>query len=408
MSAFREHRARLQHWFQRHPPRDHPVRWSLAALGSLGGLAVLLWITAPKPEAILSDLPSLVVDAYTVARRDITPQAAYTGRLQPQRSAALRFEVSGRLLTRAVEPGREVAFGTPLLELDDRDFRDRLDTAEAELRLEESRITRDRAQLKQVERHRDLQREEVERHIELGQRSLLSRSALNRAEQALTDLESQVASLTFSVRTAEDRLKLRQTQADQAARDLARTRLVAPFDGQVNAVMVEVGDRITGEQPVVTLVDLDALDFYVEVDGLTASALQLEQELEVEVAGQQRAGRLVALQADPDPRTFTHAVRIRLPGSTAPPGLLATTRIPLPTLPQALVVPVEAVRIDLTGQSVYRINGNQLERVNVQLGMRDGEWQVVRGPLNEGDYIVARDVAAMDLRRSVTVRNHDP
>ena len=102
---------------------------------------------------------------------------------QPRRSAALRFEVAGQLLQREVEPGMTVATGDTLLILDDRDLKDQERTAEAELRLEESGIERDRIRLEQAVRHRELQREEVARHMRLGKRSLLSQSSLNAAEQ---------------------------------------------------------------------------------------------------------------------------------------------------------------------------------------------------------------------------------
>lgn len=388
--------------------QDRPGLWSVAILGLFGLAAYTLVATAPQPEALLVDLPSLTVEAYTVARRDITPHATFTGRLQPRRSAALRFEVSGQLLHRAVEPGMTVSAGDTLLVLDDRDFKDQVRTAEAGLRLEESGIERDRIQLEQAIRHRELQREEVTRHTRLGERSLLSQSSLNAAEQKLTELESRVAELMHSVETGGQRLALKQAEFDQVRRDLARTRLAAPFDGQVNTVLAEVGDRITGDQTVVSVVDVSELDFYVEVDGTTALALELNQEVTVKTGDEEHPGILVALQTDPDPRTFTHALRIRIPGDRAAPGQLAVARLPLPVLENALIVPVEALRVDAAGQAVFRIKGQSLQRIAVTPGPRVGAWQVVESELEEGDQIVARDVAAMDARRSIRVRERTP
>ena len=397
-------RSRLRRFF----PSSKPGLWSIAALGLFGLAAYTLVATAPQPEAVLTDLPSLAVEAYTVERRDIAPSAIFTGRLQPRRSAALRFEVSGQLLRREVEPGRTVAAGDTLLILDDRDFKDRERTAEAELRLEESGIERDRVQLEQATRHRELQREEVARHMRLGERSLLSQSSLNAAEQKLTELESRVAELAHSVDTGGQRLALKQSKFDQARRDLARTRLAAPFDGKVNTVLAEIGDRITGDQTVVTLVDVSELDFYVEVDGATANALELNQEITVKAGDREHPGVLVALQTDPDPRTFTHALRIRIPGDPATPGQLAVARLPMPVLKNSLVVPVEALRVDAAGQAVFRIEGQSLQRIAVTPGPRVGPWQVIESELKEGDRIVARDAAAMDVRRSIRVRERTP
>ena len=381
-------------------------RWRpLAAFAALALVAVLLFATAPQPEAVLNELPPLVVEAHTVQRRDLAPHATYAGRLQPRRRAELRFEVSGLLRERRAEPGMRAAAGDTLLALDDRDFRDRAQAAQAELKLEESRIKRDRTQLEQAKRQRDLQQQEATRHAQLGARSLQSRSALNAAEQKLANMASQVAQLEHAVRTAEQRLTLKRTAADRAARELERTRLAAPFDGQVNTVAAEVGDRITGDRVIATFVDVTALDFYTEVDSATAAALRLEQGVPVEVGGRTRIGTLVAMQTDPDAGTFTHAVRIRIPGGGALPGQIAVAQLALPPLAQALTVPVESVRVDSAEHSVYVIRGARLQKVVVALGPRVGEWQVIEAALNEGDRIVARDVAAMDERRAVQVRS---
>ena len=377
-----------------------------AALALLALAAFALLASAPTPQPELRELPTLTVAALTVRREDVTPAAEYTGRLQPRRRAELRFEVSGRLTERRVEPGMAVRAGDVLLALDDRDFRDAARTAEAERELEASRIERDRRRLVQAERRRDLQRREVERSraLALGERALLSQSALAAAEQSLAELEAAVAGLAHEVATAGARIAVAEARADRAAHDLARARLTAPFDGRVNAVAAEIGDRITDARMAVELVDVAALDFYVEVDGATAAALELNQKFAVAAGGRAHPGRLVALQADPDPRTFTHAVRIRIPGDGALPGQLARTRMPLPTLRGVWAVPVTAVRVDAAGQAVFRIVGDRLERLPATPGARVGDRLVIEAALREGDRIVAADAAAMDVRRRVRVR----
>ena len=379
--------------------------WGFGLLAVLVSISAALIATAPEPEAKLNELPEMSVEAYTVQQRDITPEATYTGRLLPKRSAEMRFDLTGQLRVRSVEPGMRVSKGDELLMLDDRDFVDQNRTAQAELELERRYIERDRVRLKQVIRQRDLQREEMERLRKLNQNVLVSQSALNAAEQALAGIEAEKASLEAMVQSADQRIELKQVVADRAQRDLSRTRLVAPFDGQVNTVDVEVGDRITGDQPVMTLIDPSALDFYVEVDGQTAAALELGQVLNVMVNQKQVSGKLVALRADPDPRTYTFALRVRISGDTAVSGQLAQVRLPLSTLRQALVVPVAAVRVEISGQSVFRINEDRLEQVEVRMGPRVGDMQVIEGPVSVGELIVARDVAAVDIRRRVVIRN---
>lgn len=152
------------------------------------------------------------------------------------------------------------------------------------------------------------------------------------------------------------------------------------------------------------LVDVSALDFYVEVDGSTASALQLGDSLAVETSAGPVAGSVIALQPNPDTRTFTHALRVRIPGDGLLPGQTARIRVPLPTLRQAWVVPTEAVLASTGGKTIFRITGDRLQPVPVRLGPRVGNLQVIEGALAEGWQIVSRSVAALDPGRQVQAR----
>ena len=379
------------------------VQATLALAVFLLGAAVL-FATSPEPERNLEELPPLVVSTVPLERRDMTPMASYAGRLQPARSAALRFEVTGRLEARSAEPGQAVSTGDVLLALADGDFRDRLRTAEAELRLERSRIERDRERLRQATLRRDLQKREVASSRDLGKRDLLSESAINTVEARLAEIESRVVELRHDVDTADLRIAQKEAAADQARRDLSRARLTAPFDGHVNTVVPEIGDRITGAEVMLELVDVSALDFYVEVDGSTASALQLGDSLAVETSAGPVAGSVIALQPNPDTRTFTHALRVRIPGDGLLPGQTARIRVPLPTLRQAWVVPTEAVLASTGGKTIFRITGDRLQPVPVRLGPRVGNLQVIEGALAEGWQIVSRSVAALDPGRQVQAR----
>ena len=115
----------------------------------------------------------------------------------------------------------------------------------------------------------------------------------------------------------------------------------------------------------------------------------------VEVGSSQLPGRIVALQVDPDPETFTHALRIRIPGDVARSGSVARVRLPLQPLPQAVAVPSTAILQDEGKAYVFRLDGEVLLRTPVTTGRHVGELVVVTSGLNGGERVVVRDVAAL-------------
>jgi RND family efflux transporter MFP subunit len=373
----------------------------LYILLALVAIPVLLVVTRPEQNPELREAVSPRVQVDVVALHDLQPLATVSGRLDPARKAALHFELSGQVDARPVEPGQKVQQGELLLALASGDFVDALAEAEAQLAQETRNIERDRDLLKLSQRNYTLQQSELARLQKLGADSLVSESRLDESRIRLIQLEAETAQLKASVASADSRLALREAARNRAARNLERTRLQAPFAGTVNAVAVQRGDYVTPNQTVVDLIDSSMLDLYLEVRGDVAHALQPGQAVEVSVNGSSLQGEVLALQVDPDPVTFTHAVRVRLPGDRARPGQVAEASLPLQPLRQVAAVPSTAVLYDEGRAYVFRVNADTLELVEVRLGPRVGELQVVGQGINASDQIVTRDVAALSHGQKV-------
>ena len=363
--------------------------------------AILLVVMRPGTVPELQDTVAQRVIVAAAGLHDLQPVETVSGRLEPARRAAIHFELSGQVHERPIEPGQQVRKGDLLLSLAAGDYQDALTEAEAQLEQEGRDIQRDRELLQLSQRNYALQKNDLDRLEQLGADSLVSKSLLDETRIKLIQLQSDVARLKAGVGSAESRLALKQAARNRAARNLERTRLLAPFGGTVNSVNVQVGDYVTPAETVIDLIDVAELDLYVELRGEVAQALDPGQAVDVEVDGRMLAGHIVALQLDPDPVTFTHALRVRLAGDTVRPGLVGQARLPLRALPQAVAVPAAAVLYDDGQTFVFRVDGDVLDMQAVVLGSRVGDLQVVRHGIAAADRIVIRDVAALSHGQKV-------
>lgn len=376
-------------------------------LGLLVAGAVLLW-TAPDPEPELQAANVPRVFVARVELHDLVPSETVSGRLDPARKAALHFELSGQVEQRAVEPGQSVAAGDLLLALSAGDYADALAEAEAQYDQEARNISRDRELLKLARRNYELQKNDLARLEQLGAESLVSKSHLDEVRIQLIRLESEVAQLKASTGSADARLALKAAARNRAARNLERTRLQAPFAGTVNSVHVQSGDYVTPSQTVVELVDAATLDLYVEVRGNVLQSLTQGQAVTVSVNGLELPGEVIALQLDPDPVTFTHALRVRLAGNQARPGQVAQVRLPLQARTGVTAIPSTAVLFEEGNTFIYRVLDGALEQVAVSLGERVDDLQIVLSGIRPDDLIVTRDVAALSDGQTVMVEQVAP
>jgi len=375
----------------------------IAVLLALAGLVALLLLTAPDKDPELQQLMVPGVRIAAVGLHDLVPAEVVSGRLDPARRAAMHFQLSGQIESRPVEPGQRVRQDELLLSLASGDYGDALTEAEARLTQESRDVERDRELLTLSQRNYGLQENDLDRLVKLGADSLVSKSLLDEARIKLLQLQAEVARLKSSVASAESRIALKQAERNRAARNLARTKLLAPFAGSVNTVEAQVGDYVTPADMIVELIDTSSLDLYVEVRGNVAQSLGQGDTVDVVVDGVTLPGKVIALQIDPDPVTFTHALRVRVAGMSVRPGQIAQVRLPLPQLRKVTAVPVTAVLYDEGQTFVFRLDDDRLVMSAVTLGERVGDLQVVQRGVDAGYRIVTHNVSALSDGQQVRV-----
>jgi multidrug efflux system membrane fusion protein len=193
---------------------------------------------------------------------------------------------------------------------------------------------------------------------------------------------------------------------EQAAAELARAeaaldkqRLVAPFDGIVDALEVELGEWVQTGAPVATILALDPIVVMAEVSELDLASVTVGAKARVQfVTGTELEGtvRLVAREASAQTRTFP--VEIALPNPDLALSAGMTAEVFLSASPvRSVVVPRSVVTLSETGALGLRVVGDDNVAAFAQVTIVDDtpEGLVVTG-VPEGKRIVT---AGQDLVR---------
>ncbi|MEP1472296.1 MAG: efflux RND transporter periplasmic adaptor subunit [Halieaceae bacterium] len=181
-------------------------------------LALLLLVTGPSltPQAVEPVAP--LVRVQTIVLQDIELSALTHGTVAPRTESELVAEVAGRVIS--VSPklvsGGFFAANEELLQIEPLDY---------ELALEQTRAGIAQAQSDLANTRRAAQRVD-----NLRDRQLAS--------------ESEQDDAANRMRIAEATLRSSRAQLSRAERDLARTRIVAPYQGRVRSERVDVGQFV--------------------------------------------------------------------------------------------------------------------------------------------------------------------
>ena len=311
------------------------------------------------------------VEVGKVEAMSLEDDAQAVGSLRSRQGVMLRPEVSGRISALGFGDGQRVRRGQLLVQLDD---------------------TLQQAQLKQAQAQASIARTNLQRNRDLVAQNFVSQSAVDQSAAVLEVAEAQVA----------------LTKAQ-----LARMRIVAPFDGMAGIRSVNLGDYVKDGADLVNIEDLSQVLVDFRLPERFIARVKTGQVVDVSLdalPGQRFTGRIDALDSVIDANGRSLLVRARLdnPGGVLRSGLFARTRIVFSKRDNALVVPEEALVPQGGKQYVYKVvNGAQgpvANRIEARIGLRlPGKVELLDG-LAAGDLVVTAGQARLGRGDAVPLK----
>lgn len=246
--------------------------------------------TEKEEETVEEGTPRAVTVAVISSHaQDIDLVLTAEGQSTPDRSAMVRAESSGQVISVLVERGDLVTAGQEIGRIDG-------ETIEAQL-------AQARASLEQATR--DLANAEALQERGIGTQ--------DRVTQARAAKAAAIASET------------------QALEQLDNTIVRAPFAGRLNDMTLDVGEFVNSGDLVAEVLDNDPLAIVVQVPQQALARIEKGLGAEVSfITGQKRDGKVSFLgnNADTQTRTFRVELSVDNPNSEMPAGLSARVTIP--------------------------------------------------------------------------------
>lgn len=254
-------------------------------IATLIGVGLLLWLASgiftsgPEPtldtkSAALAEpeqtLPRVRIAQFNAEQRTLT--RILRGKTASKRTAKVSAETTGRVIARPVERGDLVTAGTLLCELAVND---------RQVSVEEASAALSKAEI------------EYAGALELKDRNLLSKI---RIAQVASELETARAELA--------RKKL----------SLERTRIVAPFEGVIEELHMDVGDLASVGAACATLIDLDPLLIAANVSERDINYISLGSSVTARTSNDEKLiGEVTFVGSMSDATTRTYPVEITVP-----------------------------------------------------------------------------------------------
>lgn len=292
-----------------------------------------------RPGGLGAGIP---VDALVIKTQPLENKITVTGTLMANEEVELRSEISGRVTGIFFDEGSRVTRGTVLLTINDQELQ---------------------AQLKRKEYEQALAADEERR-----QRALLDINGISREEYD----------------KSHNKLKMIEAERELLESQIAKTRIVAPFDGVIGLRYVSEGGYVSPNSLAASMQDTDPMKVEFAVPEKYGRQLARGTPVRVEVGESTDTydGTVYAVESkvDPDTRTIKARALIANPGQSLLPGSFARVGITLERIADAIVIPSEALIPELGGEKVFVCVDGTARSRPVITGLRaEKSTQIVEG-----------------------------
>ncbi|MCR9256222.1 MAG: efflux RND transporter periplasmic adaptor subunit [Alphaproteobacteria bacterium] len=269
-------------------------------LVAFGGIAYLHARAEARPDP--EQRPPLPVATLTAERQQsYATTEFYTGRVEARAETALAFELPGLVTDILAEEGDRIAAGTPIALLDTDLLRDEKRRLEADRRALEA----DMAFAEKTER----------RQQSLERKGFAATAALDQAESAVRSLRARILSTEAAIAGVDTRL--------------AKSTLVAPFDGVISVRRVDPGAVLEAGMPVATLMAVARPELRIGIAPETAKSLRPGDRVDAAVGRRSYTATVRSVIPQVSPVTRTVDVLFDLEGDQTPEiGQTATISLP--------------------------------------------------------------------------------
>lgn len=307
------------------------------------------------------------VEAIILKPKPFSPTFSTTGTLLANEEIEIRSEVPGKITGIFFEEGQRVSQDTRLVKIYDQDLQ---------------------AQLLKIEAQIELALEDEKRKHALFEQQLASKE----------DYE-----------TAVSRRKVLEADRHLIRTQIARTEILAPFDGTIGLRNVSPGAYVTSNTVIATLIQHDPMKIDFQFPNRYQNMVKTGTVIPFRQIGDPNVYQATLYAIDPKADHSTRMIRARArvanPNRLLKAGTMVQLDLPLETIPQALMIPAEALIPELNGQKVFVYKNGLTASAQVKTGIRtETQIQIIEG-LTAGDTVVTTGLLQIREGMPITLRS---
>ena len=343
------------------------------------------------------------VKTVKVVEMPVGQTVTVNGTLAAYDQTTVSVKVPGRLQTISIDFGSVIRKGQAIAQLEQGDYRLRVQQAEASLAQARARLglspdgADDRVAAEQTGTVRqakavlDEAKAKKDRATRLVQQGIIPRAEFDTADAEYKVALSRYQDGLEEIRNRQGLLAQRRSELALARQQLADTTVYSPMAGVVQEKKSSVGEYLAAGAPVVDVVRIDPLRLRVEVPERESHSIRNGQSVRVTIEGDPESylGYIKRLSPTISQQNRVLAVEADVANNgKLRPGAFVRAEIVTDQTSTAATVPANAIVTFAGIEKVIIVEGGKAVEKPVTIGRRGPDWVEIKSGVNVGQAVV--------------------
>lgn len=361
----------------------------------------------PKGGANTGDASAPYAAVVAVKRDSIANSLSIAGQFMPYQNVELHAKVAGYVKNIYVDIGDHVHAGQVLAVLEIPELVAQVDAAKAAVHHAEEEIQRGQSDVLRAESDNVALHANAVRLVntDKARPGLIAQQELDDATAKDRSSQAQVEAAKSALAAARQQLEVAKANQQHYAALSAYSRITAPYDGVVTwryadtGALVQSGTSSSTGLPVVTVAQVTVLRLRIPVPESLAAKVRVSDPVDVQVqaTSEHFTGKVARFTGSLDPSTRTMQVEIDVPNPDyrLQPGMYANVQLSANSRPNALTVPIQAIRRDENKNAVLVLDAeNRVQPRDVQIGIESPNSVEILSGVSEGERVIVGNLGS--------------
>jgi multidrug efflux pump subunit AcrA (membrane-fusion protein) len=359
------------------------------------------------------------VSTETVRQETVKRSVEVVGTLAAVDQVTISSEAEGKVSRILADLGDRVTAGQALIQIDNEKQQYNFDQQKAALARTLAQYgAPDPQHLPEIEKTPDVQKasadlqqakQSYDRASELFKKTLVPRQTLDDAETALQSKKASYESALQNAKNLRASIQASEASMKLADRQFRDTLIRAPFDGYVEKRLVNLGELVKAQMPVMAVVRLDPLKVIGEIPEKMGPWIKEGQAVELHVDAypdQVFTGKVSRISPAVNTATRAFSFEALVPNKSAQlkPGTFARVHIESGKTDTVVTVSNASLQYRYGVNRAFVIEGDKLSARELKVGDRVGDRIEVLSGLKAGDRVAVTDIEKLADGAKVSVK----